>query len=126
MIYDCLFVTPESLEARRDDWVKVTKVWYRIVDYIKDEDNTDDVLSILSARVNVSPDEYEPFLDGTYILSLDEALEAWRNAPGLKSVYGSSEISDAFNVKFEVYKDPVDYTTYFDRKLTKEVAKAMK
>ena len=126
LIYDCLFVTEYSLKYRRDDWVKVVKVWYRIVDYMKDEDNTDDILSILSARVNVKPDEYEPFLNGTYILSLEEALIAWRNAPGLKSVYGSSEISDAFNVKFEVYKEPVDYTAYFDRTLTKDVAKAMK
>ena len=126
LIYDGLFVTEYSLKYRRDDWVKVVKVWYRIVDYIKDEGNTDDVLSILSARVNVKPDEYEPFLDGTYILSLEEALDVWRNAPGLKSVYGSSEISDAFNVKFEVYKEPIDYTAYFDRTLTKEVAKAMK
>ncbi len=126
LIYDCLFVSQDSLKTRRADWLKVTKVWYRIVDYIKDESNTDDVLSILAARVNVKPDEYEPFLDGTYILSLDEALNAWRNAPGLKSVYGSSEISDAFNVKFAVYKEPVDYTAYFDRTLTKEVAKAMK
>lgn len=126
LIYDCLFVTQESLDARRDDWVKVTKVWYRIVDYMKDEDNSDDVLSILAARVKVTPDEYEPFLEGTHILSLDEALVAWRNAPGLTSVYGSSEISDAFNVKFGVYKEPVDYTAYFDRSITKEVAKAMK
>lgn len=126
LIYDCLFVTEYSLKYRRDDWLKVAKVWYRIVDYMKNEDNTDDVLSILSARVGVTPDEYEPFLDGTYILSLDEALIAWRNAPGLKSVYGSSEISDAFNVKFEVYKDAVDYTSYFDRTLTKDVAKSMK
>lgn len=126
LIYDCLFVTEESLNARREDWVKVTKVWYRIVDYMKNEDNTDDVLAILSARVGVTPDEYEPFLDGTHILSLDEALVAWRNAPGLASVYGSSEISDAFNVKFEVYQDAQDYKAYFDRTLTKEVSKAMK
>ena len=126
LIYDCLFVTEYSLKYRRDDWLKVVKVWYRIVDYIKDEDNTDDVLSILSARVNVKPDEYEPLLDGTHILSMEEALNAWRNAPGLTSVYGSSEISDAFNVKYEVYKEPVDYTAYFDRTLTKDIAKAMK
>ena len=51
LIYDCLFVTEYSLKYRRDDWVKVVKVWYRIVDYIKDEDNTDDILSIFTCRV---------------------------------------------------------------------------
>lgn len=123
LIYDCLFVAPESLAARRAEWLKVTKVWYRIVDYLKNEDNTDDALSILASRVKVSPDEYEPFLEGTFILSMDEALKVWADGPGLDSVLGSSKISDDFNVKFEVYKEPVDYTSYFDSSLTEEVSK---
>lgn len=122
LIYDCLFVSPESLDARRDDWKKVVEVWYRIVDYMKNEDNTDDVLSILAARVNVTPDEYEPFLEGTHILTLEEVIMVWRDAPGLASVYGSSEIVDEFNVTFGVYKEPVDYQAYFDPSLTKEIA----
>ena len=122
LIYDCLFVTKESLEARRDDWMKVVEVWYKVVDFIKDEDNTDEALAILAGRVNVTPDEYEPFLDGTYILPLDEALKVWEAKEGLESVYGSSKISDDFNVKFEVYGEPVKYEAYFDPSLTKEYA----
>jgi NitT/TauT family transport system substrate-binding protein len=122
LIYDCLFVTPESYKARRDDWKKVVEVWYRVVEFIKDESKTDEALEILAGRVKVSPDEYEPFLDGTYILSLDEALKIWEKADGLDSIYGSSKISDDFNVMFEVYEKPVDYSTYLDPSLTKEYA----
>ena len=75
IIYDVLAVSPESLEARRADWQKVVGVWYRVVDYLKDEDNLDDALEILAARVNISAAEYEPFFEGTYILPLDEAME---------------------------------------------------
>ena len=122
IIYDMLAVTPESLESRRDEWMKVVGVWYRIVEYLKDEDNWDDALQILSARVQVTPDEYEPFFEGTYILSLDEALERWEEAEGLESIYGSTDYSNKFNVEYGVYEKPLDYQSYLDPSLTRAYA----
>lgn len=125
LIYDNIYVSPESLEKRRDDWKKVIKVWYRIVDFIKDEENLDEVLEILSSRVSVTPDEYEPFLDGTYILTGEEVKPIWEKAAGLGSVYGSSIISDQFNVNFEVYEKPLETEKYLDPSLTLEVLAEM-
>lgn len=122
IIYDLLYVSPESLEKRKEDWAKVVKVWYKIAEYIKDEENLDDSLKILSGRVNLKPEEYEPFLKGTYILSLDEALKRWEKADGLASVYGSTKNVNAFNLKFEVYKDSQDPEKYLDPSLTKALA----
>ncbi|MBD5780707.1 ABC transporter substrate-binding protein [Pelagicoccus sp. NFK12] len=126
VIYDLLCVDPESLEKRRGDWMKVVKVWYRIVDFIKDEDNLDEALEILSARVAITPEEYEPFFAGTYILSLEEVLPIWKKAKGLKSVYGSTVISDEFNVSMGVYDEPLKTEQYLDPSLTKEYAKSVK
>lgn len=122
IIYDILYVDPESLEARREDWKKVVKVWYQIVDFIKDEDNLDEALEIMAARVNLTPDEYEPLLKGTYILTIEEALEKWEKAEGLGSVYGSSKVVDEFNVKYGVYEKPEEIDKYFDPSITKEIA----
>lgn len=122
IIYDLLYVSPESLEKRKDDWTKVVKVWYRIADYIKAEENLDDVLKILSARVKITPEEYEPFLKGTYILTREEALKRWDTAPGLGTVYGSSKIVDDFNLKFEVYEKSQDVAKYLDPSFTKALA----
>jgi NitT/TauT family transport system substrate-binding protein len=123
IIYDLLYVSAESLEQRRADWVKVVGVWYRIVDFMQDEQNLDEALKILSSRVKVTPQEYEPFLDGTYILSLEEALERWTEGDGLTSVYGSTVNVDAFNLKYEVYKDAQSAPKYLDPSLTREIAK---
>ncbi len=122
IIYDLLFVSPESLEVRREDWMKVVKVWYKIVEFIRDEENLDEALEILSARVNLKPEEYEPLLKGTYILTLDEAQERWEKKEGLDSVYGSTEIVNDFNVKFEVYEKPLETERYLDPSFTKEYA----
>jgi NitT/TauT family transport system substrate-binding protein len=35
LIYDVLAVSPTSLKARKDDWMKVIKVWDRVVHPIK-------------------------------------------------------------------------------------------
>ncbi|GAA5131595.1 ABC transporter substrate-binding protein [Luteolibacter yonseiensis] len=122
IIYDLLYVSPESLEKNKDDWAKVVKVWYRIAAYMKAEENLDDVLKILSARVKISPEEYEPFLKGTYILTLDEALKRWETGTGLGTVYGSSKVVNEFNLKFKVYEKTQDVAKYLDPSLTKALA----
>lgn len=122
IIYDLLYVSPESLEKHKDDWAKVVKVWYKIAAYIHDDENLDDVLKILSARVKISPEEYEPFLKGTYILTLDEALKRWEKADGLGNVYGSSKVVDDFNMKFKVYEKSQDIDKYLDPSFTKALA----
>ena len=122
IIYDLLCVSSESLEARKEDWAKVVMVWYRIVDYLAEEENMDEALKILSARVSLKPEEYEPFFQGTKILSLDEALGFWAKGDGLDSVYGSTDIVDDFNVKFEVYEEPLDTEKYLDPSLTEAFA----
>jgi NitT/TauT family transport system substrate-binding protein len=119
LIYDCLYVDAKSLADRKADWIKVAKVWYKIVDYIYDEKKLDDSLAILSSRVGVTPAEYEPFLDGTYILKPAEVLKAWAKGDGLSSIFGSTKIVDDFNVKYKVYEKPAAIETYFDPSVTK-------
>jgi NitT/TauT family transport system substrate-binding protein len=121
LIYDLLYVDAASLKAKREDWKKVVKVWYKIVDYMADEKNLDEALVILAGRVGVTPAEYEPLLGGTMILKPDAALKAWTKGEGLDSVYGSTKVVDAFNVKYEVYKEPAKTESYLDPSLTLEV-----
>ena len=118
IIYDLLFVSPESLKANSAEWQKVVKVWYRIVSYLQDDNNFDEALTILGARVGLSPDQYESFYNGTKILSLSEAKAAWQTGTGFSSVYGSTKIVDMFNVENGVYKEKQDPTLYLDPSFT--------
>ena len=77
-------------------------------------------LAILAARVNVSPREYEPFFQGTYILSLDEAMGRWEEGDGLDSIYGSTKYVDGFNVDQGVYEKPLNISAYLDPSLMDE------
>jgi NitT/TauT family transport system substrate-binding protein len=122
LIYDVLAVSPVSLAQRRDDWSKVVDVWYRVVDYILDPATQADAVSIMAARVGLSADEYLPFLQGTKILTLEEAkavmAPAGAEAVGFGSLYGSTRISDDFNLEYEVYEEPQDIDAYIDTSLT--------
>ncbi|MCC5850209.1 MAG: ABC transporter substrate-binding protein [Verrucomicrobia bacterium] len=118
LIYDVLAVSPASLSDRREDWIKVAQVWYRIVDYILDEETRDDAIAIMSARVDLAPEAYAEFVEGTRILTLDEAKAAFAEGDGLDSIYGSSKIADAFNVENEVYETPQPIASYIDPSIT--------
>ena len=126
IIYDLLYVSPESLEKRRPDWEKVVKVWYRIAEYIADEEHLDEVTKILAGRVGIKPEEYEPLLAGTKILTLKEAAERWKTGDGLDSIYGSTKNVNAFNLKYEVYKDSQEATKYLDPSFTLSLVKEAK
>ncbi len=122
IIYDLLYVSAESLQKNKEDWAKVVKVWYKIAAYLKDENNRDEALKILAGRVNLKPEEYEPFFKGTHILTLDEALARWKEGDGLDSVYGSTKNVNAFNLEFGVYKESQDPAKYLDPSLTKALS----
>lgn len=123
LIYDVLAVNPASLSARKSDWQKVVKVWYRIVDFIKDPKTHGEAIEIMASRVNLPAEEYAKFVQGTKILSLAEAVKAFERGDGLDSIYGSSKISDEFNVANGVYETPQNTETYIDPSITKALAK---
>ena len=118
LIYDVLAVNPASLSARGDDWKKVAQVWYKIVDYIYDPKTRADAIKSMAARVNLLPEEYAAFVDGTKILTKAEALKAFQKGSGLDSLYGSGEIVDKFNVDNKVYEKSQPVADYIDPSIT--------
>jgi NitT/TauT family transport system substrate-binding protein len=118
LIYDVLAVNPASAKQRRADWIKVVKVWDRVVKYINDPKTQPDAVKIMAARVGVSPETYLPLLKGTKLLSLDEAKKIYVQGDGFKTLYGSSKIADEFNVANDVYKKAEDVNSYLDSSFT--------
>jgi len=118
LIYDVLAVNPASLSSRRADWEKVAKVWYRIVDFFNNPETRPEAIAIMAGRVNLSPAEYEKFVSGTKILTLEEAKKAFQKGDGLDSIYGSSKVADAFNVANKVYETPQKIEAYLDPSIT--------
>lgn len=118
LIYDLLVASPGSLAEHRDAWMKVVEVWYRVVDYINDPATRPDAIEIMAARVGLSPVEYEPFLAGTKILTREEAAAFFEDKEGFQSLYGSTRISDAFNVKYQAYSEPQIIEDYIDASLS--------
>jgi NitT/TauT family transport system substrate-binding protein len=121
LIYDVLAVSPASLSARAEDWKKVIQVWNKVAAYINDPATQDDAVKIMAARVNLTPEEYKPFLKGTKILTLTEAKKAFEKGEGLDSIYGSGAVVDKFNVDNKVYEKAQPVADYVDAKLTESL-----
>ena len=118
LIYDVLAVSPTSLNANREDWGKVVEVWYRVVEYILDPATAADAISIMAARVGLTPDQYAPLLAGTKLLTLEEAKGYFQQTEGFDSLVGSSRISDEFNRRYDVYREPQNLDAYIDASFT--------
>jgi NitT/TauT family transport system substrate-binding protein len=123
LIFDGLYVGKDSLAARKADWTKVTKVWFKTVAYIQDPKTHDDAVKIMAARVKMTPEDYDKNLKGTFLLDLQGNLKAYEKKESLDSVYGSSKTADSFYVKYEVYKKAADVDSYLDPSIIKELAK---
>ena len=117
LIYDVLTVSPASLSTRRADWVKIVKVWDKVVTYINDPKTQPDAVKIMAARVGIKPETYLPLLKGTKLLTLEEGKAIFVKADGFKSLYGSTKIVDDFNVKAGIYKTPQDLSKAIDPSL---------
>ena len=48
----------------------MVKVWLRVAEFVKDEKNLDEAARIMSARVNLEPEEYKLLMKGTFFLDL--------------------------------------------------------
>jgi NitT/TauT family transport system substrate-binding protein len=118
LIYDVLIVNPASLAGHRADYLKLIHVWDRVARYIDDPKTQDDAVSILAARVGLTPAQYKPLLAGTHLLDVADAKKIFVKAEGLGSLYGSSSIVDEFNVKNNVYKQPQNIDGYIYPALT--------
>jgi len=120
LIYDLLYVSLESLAKHKTEWKKVVGVWFKVADFVRDPKNEKEYLKIMSARVGLKPEEYAPLMKGTHFLNKAETAGRFKKADGLGSVYGSSKIVDAFNVKYGVYKTSQDVDAYLDPSLAVE------
>ena len=118
LIYDALAVSPTSLKERHDDWMKLIKLWDKVVHYINDPKTQDDALKIMSARDGLTPDTYRPLLKGTHLIDIAEGKATFKKGDGFSSIYGSTKIADDFNLKYQVYKDPQPIDSYIDPSLT--------
>ena len=86
--------------------------------YIMDPKTNEDAVKIMAARVGIPAEEYKTFIKGTKILTLEEARGFFKKGEGYTSLYGSSKISDDFNVANKVYEAAQDVDSYIDPSLT--------
>lgn len=118
LIYDVVAVNPASARQRKADWLKVVKVWDRVVAYINDPKTQPDAVKIMAARVGVAPETYLPLLKGTHLLGLAEAQKIYVKGDGFKTLEGSTKVANQFNVANAVYKAPENVGAYLDPSFT--------
>jgi len=112
LVFDVIAVNPTSYAQHKDEWAKITAIYYKCVDYLKDPKTMDDAVKIMSAKVGADAADYAKNIPGTHFLTVAEAKTALKKSHDMLSIYGSMELSDKFYLENKVYKDsqkPSDY-----------------
>ncbi|MDR3402726.1 MAG: ABC transporter substrate-binding protein [Chthoniobacter sp.] len=104
LIYDVLAVNPTSYAKHKEDWAKISGIYYKCVDYLKDSKTADDAVKIMAAKVGANADDYAKNIPGTHFLTLAEAKTAFKKGDGLDSIYGALTVGNKFNMDNKVYK----------------------
>jgi NitT/TauT family transport system substrate-binding protein len=104
LIYDVLAVNPTSYAKHKEDWAKIAGIYYKCVDYLKDDKTKDDAIKIMAAKVGAAADDYAKNVPGTHFLTLAEAKTAFKKGAGLDSIYGALAVGNKFNMDNKVYK----------------------
>jgi NitT/TauT family transport system substrate-binding protein len=104
LVFDVLAVNPTSYAKNKEAWAKITAIYYKCVDYLKDPATMDDAVKIMAAKVGADPTDYAKNVPGTHFLTVAEAKEAFKKSADMLSVYGSMDIGNKFNLDNKVYK----------------------
>jgi len=109
--FELVYVSRESLAARREAWLQVARLWDRSVAYSTDPANREDVLAILGARLELPRPEVEALFDGLILPVGQEALATWRGLPA------ADRAADAANLEAGIYSQPEASPAYLDPSL---------
>src|SRR5580698_3589611 len=105
LIFDVIAVNPTSYAEHKDDWTKITAIYYKCVNYLMDPATRDDAIKIMAAKVGADPVQYAKNVPGTHFLTIPEAKACLKKSDDMLSIYGSMQISDKFNLDNGVYKN---------------------
>jgi NitT/TauT family transport system substrate-binding protein len=112
LIFDVIAVSPTSYAEHRQDWAKITAIYYKCVNYLMDPKTRQDAINIMAAKVGANPVDYAKNVPGTHFLTLPEAKACLKKSDDMLSIYGSMKLSDKFYLDNGVYKNsqnPDDY-----------------
>ncbi|HLP77409.1 MAG TPA: ABC transporter substrate-binding protein [Candidatus Paceibacterota bacterium] len=112
LIFDVIAVNPTSYAQHKDEWAKITAIYYKCVDYLKDPKTSDDAVKIMAAKVGADAADYAKNIPGTHFLTIAEAKQALKKSHDMMSIYGSMELSDKFYLENKVYKDSQKASDY--------------
>ena len=105
LIFDVIAVSPTSYAQHREEWAKITAIYYKCVAYLMDPATRDDAIKIMAAKVGADPADYAKNVPGTHFLTIPEAKACLKKSDDMLSIYGSLELSDKFYLDNGVYKE---------------------
>lgn len=87
LIQDVGVVTPETLEAKKEDITKAFRAWFKAIDYHKQ--NPEEAMEMMSKRMGITKEEFAAQFDELYIMDLRDNITDLSVSAGADSLFGT-------------------------------------
>lgn len=123
LIPDLLVVRAESLNKRREEYQELVTVWFKIVDFIKN--NPEEAASIMANILNIEKDEVLNMMNGVKFFGKEENLLAMSKDKKAKqiSLYESGNLINKYLLRFGIISKSVDINQIIDDSIVKNAVK---
>ena len=112
-IPDLLVVSQTLIDEQPDQVQALVNTWFDIMTFI--EENQERAYEIMANRANVSPDEFELYLEGTRFFTIEENLEAFSDGgEDMKYMPYAAEVMTDFMVDVGFIPEAPDLDAIFD------------
>ena len=120
LIPDALVAKSESLETRREDFKNVLRAWFDAVAFIQEDPAA--AADIMAAKVELDPETYARFLEGTRFFTLEDNLEAFSEGDDMTSLYTSGAFIQDVLASNDLMPAEFEVGTALDGSLVEELA----
>ncbi len=120
-IPDLLVVSQTLIDERPEDVQALVNTWFDILEFI--EENQERAYEIMATRANVSPEEFEIYLEGTRFFTIEDNLEAFSDGgDDMKYMPYAAQVMTDFMVGVGFIPEAPDLDALFDDTFIKAYA----
>jgi NitT/TauT family transport system substrate-binding protein len=121
LIPDLLVFREETVEERPEDIQKIIDAWFDALAYF--EENQQESIALMAAKADTTPEDFKLGLDSVKIFSVEDNMEAFKEAEDTKSLSYTGLKTAEFLKKLDMIEEIPDIASLLEPKFVNETAK---
>lgn len=123
LIPDLLVAREDSLNKKKDEYLKLAVIWFKIVEFVKS--NPEEASAIIAKVLNIDKEEVLKMMSGVKFFGAEENLSTMstEKSKGQMSLYESGNLINKYLRDFKIISQDIDMKKIVDSSIVKNARK---